>query len=140
MQIWNVLILLLDHNTSWRKHLMEKHVLSDQTGFLSGQNLSLTGQMTSCLLTKIICRLELFYNLFALFRFGPSSLTISKFVPHICKLLGDPNSQVRDLKVFSVDVWLSFRIFLKRSIFVSHRFVTVLSIVWWKFTDTLARK
>ena len=30
-----------------------------------------------------------------LFRFGPSSLTISKFVPHICKLLGDPNSQVR---------------------------------------------
>ena len=55
MQIWNVLILLLDHNTSWHKHVMEKHVFSDQTGFLSGQNLSLTGQMT-CLLTKNICR------------------------------------------------------------------------------------
>ena len=37
---------------------MEKHVLSHQTGFLSGQNLSLAGQMT-CLPTKIICRLEL---------------------------------------------------------------------------------
>ena len=35
---------------------MERHVLSDQTGFLSGQNLSLAGQMT-CLLTKIICGL-----------------------------------------------------------------------------------
>ena len=57
MQIWNVLILFLDHNTSWHKHVMEKHVLSDKTGFLSGQNVSLAGQMT-CLLTKIICRLE----------------------------------------------------------------------------------
>ena len=56
--IWNVLILLLGHNTSWRKHVMEKHVLSEQTAFLSGQNLSLAGQMT-CLLTKIICRLVL---------------------------------------------------------------------------------
>ena len=36
---------------------MEKHVLSDQTGFLSGQNLSLDGQITS-LLTKVICRFE----------------------------------------------------------------------------------
>ena len=27
--------------SSWHKHVMEKHVLSDQTGFLSGQNLSL---------------------------------------------------------------------------------------------------
>ena len=26
--------------------VMEKHVLSDQTSFLSGQNLSLAGQMT----------------------------------------------------------------------------------------------
>ena len=46
-----------DHNTSWRKHIMEKDVLSDQTGFLSGQNLSLARQMT-CLLTKIIYRLD----------------------------------------------------------------------------------
>ena len=58
MQIWNVLNLLLGHNTSWQKHLMEKHVFSDQTGFLSGQNLSMAGQM-ACLLTKIICRLAI---------------------------------------------------------------------------------
>ena len=32
---------------------MEKHVFSEQTGFLSGQNLSLAGQMT-CLLREII--------------------------------------------------------------------------------------
>ena len=55
-QIWNGLILLLDHNTSWHKHVMEKHVLSDQTGFLSGPNLSLARQIT-CLLTKTIYRL-----------------------------------------------------------------------------------
>lgn len=30
------------------------------------------------------------------FSFGASHITISKFVPHICKLLGDPNSQVRE--------------------------------------------
>ena len=35
---------------------MVKHVLSNQTGFLSGQNVSLAGQMT-CLLPKIICKL-----------------------------------------------------------------------------------
>ena len=35
---------------------MEKHVLSDQTGLLSGQNLSLARQMTR-LLTKNIGRL-----------------------------------------------------------------------------------
>ena len=34
--------LLLVNNASWHKHVME-HVLSDQTGFLSGQNLSLAG-------------------------------------------------------------------------------------------------
>ena len=28
----------LDHNTSWRKHVMEKHVCSDQTGFLSARS------------------------------------------------------------------------------------------------------
>ena len=27
MQIWNVLILLLDHNTSWHKHVMKKTCL-----------------------------------------------------------------------------------------------------------------
>ena len=55
-------MLLLDHNTSWRKHVMEKHVLSDQTGFLSVQNLFLAGQMT-CLLTNNYlqaCVLDLF--------------------------------------------------------------------------------
>ena len=52
--IWNMSILLLDHNRS--KNVMEKHVLPDQTGFLSGQNLSLASQMT-CLLTKLISRL-----------------------------------------------------------------------------------
>ena len=36
---------------------MEKHVLSDQTGFLSGQNLFLAGQM-DLPTDKIICRLE----------------------------------------------------------------------------------
>ena len=36
----NNLILLLDHNTSWCKHMMEKHVLSDQTDFLSLVRLS----------------------------------------------------------------------------------------------------
>ena len=43
---------------SLHKHMMgKKNVLSDQTGgLLSGQHLSLAGQMT-CLLTKIICRL-----------------------------------------------------------------------------------
>lgn len=29
------------------------------------------------------------------FRFGSQSLTLSKIVPHICNLLGDPTSQVR---------------------------------------------
>ena len=41
-------------NTRWRNI-----VLSHQTGFLSGQNLSLARQMT-CLLTKIICRIEMY--------------------------------------------------------------------------------
>ena len=54
-QIWNILILLLDHNASWHKHVMEKHVLSDQTGFLSGQNLSLAGQMTGLLTNLFVC-------------------------------------------------------------------------------------
>ena len=61
MQKWNILILLLDYDTSWHKHMMKKHVLSNQTGFLSGQNLSLAGQMTF-LLTKIICRLDTVYS------------------------------------------------------------------------------
>lgn len=34
--------------------------------------------------------------------FGAPSLTVSKFVPHICKLLGDPNSQVRDSAINSL--------------------------------------
>ena len=42
---------------SWRKHVIEKHVLPHQTGFLSGQNLSRTGQMTS-VLTKLFAGLE----------------------------------------------------------------------------------
>ena len=42
--------------TGWHKHMMEKHVLSDQTDFLSGQNLSLARQMP-CSLTKIVCKL-----------------------------------------------------------------------------------
>ena len=49
-------ILLLGDNTSWCKHVIEKHILSNQTGFLSSQNLSLAEQMT-CLLIKTICRL-----------------------------------------------------------------------------------
>lgn len=32
--------------------------------------------------------------LFFLPRSGAQSLTLSKIVPHICNLLGDPNSQV----------------------------------------------
>ena len=36
--------LITNHDTSWHKHVMEKHVLPDQAGFLSGQNLSLAGQ------------------------------------------------------------------------------------------------
>ena len=55
-----MLILLLDHNTSWPKQVMEKRVLSDQTGFLSGQNLSLAGQMT-CLLTKLFAGFHLVF-------------------------------------------------------------------------------
>lgn len=31
--------------------------------------------------------------------YGANSLTLSKFVPHICNLLGDPNSQVRDAAI-----------------------------------------
>ena len=31
-----------------------------------------------------------------MYSFGASCLTLSKFVPNICKLLGDPNSQVRE--------------------------------------------
>ena len=54
VQIWKVLIFY--YWTSWCKHVMEKHILSNQTGFLSGQNLSLAGKVT-CLLTKTICRL-----------------------------------------------------------------------------------
>ena len=38
---------------------------------------------------------SVFFLFVFIFRFGQSSLTISKFVPHICKLLADPNSQVR---------------------------------------------
>ena len=54
MQILHVLILSLDHNTSWHKRVIEKYVLSNQIWFLSCQNLSLAGQMT-----KIICRLDI---------------------------------------------------------------------------------
>lgn len=32
---------------------------------------------------------------FCFLRFGSQSLTLSKIVPHICNLLGDPTSQVR---------------------------------------------
>ena len=49
-QIWNVLILLLDQNTSWDKHM--KNILSDQTGFLSGQNLMVPGQTNDVLTAK----------------------------------------------------------------------------------------
>ncbi|CAH1241542.1 CLASP1 [Branchiostoma lanceolatum] len=34
--------------------------------------------------------------------FGAGSLTLSKIVPHICKLLGDPNSAVRDMAINSL--------------------------------------
>ncbi|XP_043550444.1 CLIP-associating protein 1-like [Chiloscyllium plagiosum] len=34
--------------------------------------------------------------------YGAHSLTLSKIVPHICNLLGDPNSQVRDAAINSL--------------------------------------
>ncbi|MEE6512133.1 hypothetical protein FKM82_019048 [Ascaphus truei] len=34
--------------------------------------------------------------------YGANSLTLSKIVPHICNLLGDPNSQVRDAAINSL--------------------------------------
>lgn len=34
------------------------------------------------------------HAVFCVFRFGSQSLTLSKIVPHICNLLGDPTSQV----------------------------------------------
>ena len=43
---------------------MEKHVLSDQTDFLLGHNLSLPRQMT-CLLTKIISGSEINFFMLA---------------------------------------------------------------------------
>lgn len=33
--------------------------------------------------------------IFCFCRFGSQSLTLSKMVPHICNLLGDPTSQVQ---------------------------------------------
>ena len=51
-QIWNVVIILLDHNACSRKLV----ILSDQTGFLSGQTMSLAGQMTC--LQACVCMSE----------------------------------------------------------------------------------
>lgn len=39
--------------------------------------------------------LQSFLLCFVSFRFGSQSLTLSKIVPHICNLLGDPTSQVQ---------------------------------------------
>ncbi|XP_058972791.2 CLIP-associating protein 1-A isoform X5 [Pocillopora verrucosa] len=71
--------------------------------------------------------------------FGPSSLTVSKFVPHICKLLGDPNSQVRDSAINSLveiyrHVGEKVRVDLSKKGIPSSR----LSIIYAKF-DEVAR-
>ena len=60
---------------------MEKHVLPDQTGFLSGQNLSLASQMT-CLLTKLISRLV------RLFSPKVERIWMAKNVWHSASILG----------------------------------------------------
>ncbi|XP_078377626.1 LOW QUALITY PROTEIN: CLIP-associating protein 1-like [Oculina patagonica] len=72
----------------------------------------------------------------ALNAFGPSSLTISKFVPHICKLLGDPNSQVRDSAINSLveiyrHVGEKVRVDLSKKGIPSSR----LSIIYAKFDE-----
>ncbi|XP_068670479.1 CLIP-associating protein 1-A-like isoform X7 [Montipora foliosa] len=71
--------------------------------------------------------------------FGPSSLTISKFVPHICKLLADPNSQVRDSAISALveiyrHVGEKVRVDLSKKGIPSSR----LSIIYAKF-DEVAR-
>ncbi|XP_032242653.2 CLIP-associating protein 1-A isoform X3 [Nematostella vectensis] len=71
--------------------------------------------------------------------FGSSSLTISKFVPHICKLLGDPNSQVRERAIDTLveiyrHVGEKVRIDLSKKGIPSSR----LSVIYAKF-DQVAR-
>ncbi|XP_074623807.1 CLIP-associating protein 1-like isoform X5 [Acropora palmata] len=71
--------------------------------------------------------------------FGQSSLTISKFVPHICKLLADPNSQVRDSAISALveiyrHVGEKVRVDLSKKGIPSSR----LSIIYAKF-DEVAR-
>ncbi|CAH3023339.1 unnamed protein product, partial [Porites evermanni] len=71
--------------------------------------------------------------------FGAPSLTVSKFVPHICKLLGDPNSQVRDSAINSLveiyrHVGEKVRVDLSKKGIPSSR----LSIIYAKF-DEVAR-
>ncbi|KAJ7375750.1 CLIP-associating protein 1, partial [Desmophyllum pertusum] len=72
----------------------------------------------------------------ALNTFGPTALTISKFVPHICKLLGDPNSQVRDSAINSLveiyrHVGEKVRVDLSKKGIPSSR----LSIIYAKFDE-----
>ncbi|KAK3736138.1 hypothetical protein QZH41_015538 [Actinostola sp. cb2023] len=71
--------------------------------------------------------------------FGASCLTLSKFVPNICKLLGDPNSQVRESAIETlVEVYRhvgeKVRIDLSKKGIPSSR----LSVIYAKF-DEVAR-
>ena len=52
MECFNFITGQKKTNTSWHKHVMEEHVLSNQTGLLSGQNLSLHGQTNDLLTDK----------------------------------------------------------------------------------------
>ncbi|XP_071510371.1 CLIP-associating protein 1-like [Diadema antillarum] len=68
--------------------------------------------------------------------FGAGSLTLSKIVPSICKLLGDPNSQVRDTAINTLveiyrHVGEKVRIDLGKKGIPSSR----LSIIYAKFDD-----
>ena len=49
----------MDHNTVWCKYVMEKLVLSVQTGFLSGQNLSLARQNNDLVTDKTFAGLQI---------------------------------------------------------------------------------
>ena len=62
---------------------MGKHVLSDQTGFLSGQNLSVAGQMT-CLVTKNYlqaCVNLVAFDLFLSIQNSTAELKVEKDLP-----------------------------------------------------------
>uniref|UniRef100_UPI00398E4D71 CLIP-associating protein 2-like isoform X4 n=1 Tax=Pristiophorus japonicus TaxID=55135 RepID=UPI00398E4D71 len=76
-QTQNLLLRIMDHGVS------PQYVWERLTSGFKHKNFRTREGVCLCLITTL--------NIY-----GAQSLTLSKIVPHVCTLLGDPNSQVRD--------------------------------------------